>query len=285
MGRLQVRCPVPCSPGSCRDESRGLGEAPIAPTRAKPPGSRARHSLASALPHLSTVTGLGLPRFLQEERSWGVTKDLGRDGCTGASAGSPDSAAYLQSSACALPKWGRGVAAGSPSQVLAVPVPALDALGRLTRGQQAACRWLLAWLDLSFQPEESQRWRAPERRAAGRHARWAGDPVQCPWPASSSSCHGMSGSNPELGWAHPSLLATCCQEHPTDRHTHPAPCPAACKPGCCQPKGSPVQAALGRGALQDRDPWLGSAQTWAGGSPGHWGLEAVPIAPGSQHRP
>lgn len=39
---------------------------------------------------------------------------------------------------------------------------------------------------------------------SSRHARWAGDPVLCPWPASSSSCHGMSGSNPELGWAHPS---------------------------------------------------------------------------------
>lgn len=177
-------------------------------------------------------------------------------------------------------KWGWGVAVGSPSQVLAVPVPALDALGRLSRGQQAACRWLLAWLGLSFQPEESQCWRAPERRAAGTHAglvTLSCVPGQPPAPPV-MACLGAIPS--WAGHIHP-LLASCCPEHPRDRLRVPCALPCCVQARVLPAKGQPCASSAGQGSPAGPGPRLGSAQTRAGGGAGHWGLAAVPIVPRS----
>lgn len=110
---------------------------------------------------------------------------------------------------------------------------------------------------------------------SSRHARWAGDPVLCPWPASSSSCHGMSGSNPELGWAHPS---PACKLLPRASHGQATctlrPALLCASPGAASQRANCASSAeqgspAGPGAMAGQCPDPGRRWFWPQGA-GSW---------------
>lgn len=177
-------------------------------------------------------------------------------------------------------KMGPGSGRGVPQPGAGCACPSFRCFGQAQLRPASSLPLAAGLADLSFQPEDSQCWRAPERRAAGTHAgllTLSCVPGQPPAPPV-TACLGAIPS--WAGHIHP-LLASCCPEHPMDRLRAPCALPCCVQARVLPAKGQTVRAVLGRGALQDQDPWLGSAQTRAGGGPGHRGLAAGPVVPRS----